>query len=71
MNIGCLVSLEIIARRIQLIVEALQNPQRPNWEAAKLFAGLPGVEDAVAPALRSYVARRAKGARAAVPQSVA
>ena len=60
LNLGGLVCLEILARRIQLMTDALQVPMRPNWEAAKYFAGLPSADDVVSPSLRTYVARKAK-----------
>ena len=65
-NIGAFVSLEVVARRIQLITEAYSNPARPNWEAARLFMGQTLAEDAVVPALRTYVAKRRR-ARSSTP----
>ena len=59
-NIGGLVSLEVIARRIQLIVDAYGNPMRPNWDNAKFFSGHAGPEDAVSPQFRAWASRRAK-----------
>ena len=60
LNLGSLVCLGVVARRIQLVVGAYSGPQRPNWEATRLFSGQPLVEDGASPALRSLVARKAK-----------
>ena len=36
LNLGALISIEIVCRRIQTIVDAYSNPARPNWERADL-----------------------------------
>eukprot|EP00971_Amphidinium_carterae_P017385 342789-Amphidinium_carterae.2 len=59
-NIGSLMCLEVCARRIQLLCDVYSNPQKPNWEAARLFTGLPEVGDVVTRELRNHVAQRAQ-----------
>ena len=61
-NLGGLVLLEVLARRLQAIIDAHSGPPgiKPSWEAARLFAGQEAPDDAVDPALRAYVARKAK-----------
>eukprot|EP00971_Amphidinium_carterae_P330336 6463317-Amphidinium_carterae.1 len=59
-NLGALVSLEIIARRIAVIMEAYFNPQRPSWEVSKYYTGVASIDDGIAPSLRTFVAKRAK-----------
>ncbi|CAL1149575.1 unnamed protein product, partial [Cladocopium goreaui] len=46
-NIPALMSMETICRRIQAIVDAYSNPNRPSWENAKLFSGQGTPEDIV------------------------
>ena len=53
-------SLEVVCRRLQAIVDAYTNPARPSWENAKLFAGLGTPEDIVSPTFRTYAARKNK-----------
>ena len=60
-NLPMLASLEFLGRRIQAICDAHSvNPQKPNYDSANLFAGSGQASDAVAPEMRSYVARRAR-----------
>ena len=49
LNLGGLAELEIVARRVQLITEAYANPQKPNWDTSKFFAGTSAAGDAVSP----------------------
>ena len=60
LNVGALVCLEVAARRAQLIVEALAVPGRPCWDSAKLYSGQSLAEDGVSPALRTFVAKKAR-----------
>ena len=61
LNLGSLACFEFLCRRVQAIVDAhAVNPQKPNYESASLFCGLPRPSDNVAPELRSYVARKAR-----------
>eukprot|EP00971_Amphidinium_carterae_P332406 6466556-Amphidinium_carterae.2 len=60
LNVGSLMCLEICARRIQLLCDVYANPQKPNWEAARLFTGLPEVSDVVTRELRNHVAQKAQ-----------
>ena len=59
LNVGALACLERAARRCQALVQVYGDPDKPNWGLVKFYGGA-GVGDAVGPALRSFVARRAK-----------
>ena len=59
-NLGCSIVVEVIARRIQSIVDAYSNPGRIDFTQARHFVGTSSLEDAVDPALRNYVARKSK-----------
>lgn len=59
-NIPALVSLEVICRRLQAIVDAYTNPGRPSWENAKIYAGQGGVDDVISPSFRTYAAKKNK-----------
>ena len=59
-NLGRLVCSKVSLRRIPRIVDAYLDPQRPNWEAAKLYTGTVDAEGAVSPTLRGCVARRTR-----------
>jgi hypothetical protein len=59
-NVGCSICVEVLARRIQSIVDAYSNPGRIDFTQARLFVGTSSLEDAIDPALRNYVARRSK-----------
>ncbi|CAE7943852.1 unnamed protein product, partial [Symbiodinium sp. KB8] len=59
-NIPALISLEIICRRVQSVVEAYTNPNKPSWEHAKVFQGQGSPEDIVSPIFRSYAVKKNK-----------
>ena len=60
-NLGCLRSMERVARRIQVIADAHSVPGAPaNWRMARYLTGESGPGNAVAPELRSFGAKRAK-----------
>ena len=59
-NIPALVSMEVVCRRIQAIVDAYANPNRPSWENAKLFTGQGTPEDIVSPTFKTYAAKKNK-----------
>ena len=59
-NLGCSVSLEVICRRVQSIVDAYSTPGRIDFTQARHFVGSGSLEDAIDPALRNYVARKSK-----------
>lgn len=59
-NIPALMSLEVICRRIQAIVDAYGNPSRPSWENAKIFAGQGTPDDIVSPTFRNYATKKNK-----------
>ncbi|CAE7458265.1 SLC34A1 [Symbiodinium microadriaticum] len=59
-NIPALISVELLCRRVQSIVEAYTNPARPSWEHAKVFQGQGSPEDIVSPVFRTYAAKKNK-----------
>lgn len=59
-NIPALMSMEVICRRIQAVVDAYNNPSRPSWENAKIFSGLGTPEDIVSPTFRNYATKKNK-----------
>ena len=60
LNVGGLGVLEVICRRIAVLVEAHSQPSRPNWAAARYLEGPPTSDEFILPGLRSYAMRRAK-----------
>ena len=60
LNIPALVSLEVVCRRIQAIVDAYSHPTKPSWENAKIFTGMGSPEDIVSPTFRTYAAKKNK-----------
>ena len=52
--------MEVVCRRIQAIVDAYANPNRPSWENAKLFTGQGTPEDIVSPTFKTYAAKKNK-----------
>ena len=61
LNLGCLMGYEVLARRIQTIVDAyVSDPAHPSWANAKYFSGVGSADDLVSPELRTYVTKRAK-----------
>ena len=58
LNIPALVSLEVVCRRMQAVVDAYTNPSKPSWENAKIFTGQGSPEDLVSPTFRSYATRK-------------
>lgn len=59
-NIPGLMSLEVVCRRLQAIVDAYTNPSKPSWENAKIFTGQGTPEDIVSPSFRTYAVKRNK-----------
>ena len=60
LNIPALVSLEVVCRRIQAIVDAYSHASKPSWENARIFSGQGTPEDIVSPTFRSYAVKRNK-----------
>ena len=60
LNLGCLASVEILARRIQAVVDAYSAGPIPDWGAAKVMTLYRSPEDAISPQLRSWAARKNK-----------
>ena len=59
-NIPSLMSMEVVCRRIQAIVDAYMNPAKPSWENAKIFTGQSSPEDIVSPVFKTYAVKRNK-----------
>ena len=59
-NLGGLLGIEILCRRITALVDAYDNPAKPNFVNARYFEGSQRSSDIVAPALRTHVLRCAK-----------
>ena len=59
-NVGGLVCLERVCRRIAVIVEAYAVPSRPSWDHARFYAGTASAEEVIAPALRTLAFKKAK-----------
>ena len=60
LNIPALVSMEIVCRRVQAIVDAYSHASKPSWENAKIFTGQGTPEDIVSPSFRTYAAKKNK-----------
>eukprot|EP00959_Pyramimonas_sp_CCMP1952_P364317 7629143-Pyramimonas_sp.AAC.1 len=61
-NATALASFEVLARRCQTILDADRVPGRvQSWQMARFYSGVEAAVDAIAPELRQYEARRAKG----------
>ncbi len=60
LNLGGLLCIETLCRRIAAIVEAYTTPGKPNWDHARFYSGVASSEEVVAPALRSQVVRKLK-----------
>eukprot|EP00959_Pyramimonas_sp_CCMP1952_P452188 9466140-Pyramimonas_sp.AAC.1 len=57
----CLAGIEVLMRRFQTIIEAHAVPgAKPNYSMAGVYSGTAMLEDAVAPDLRVYGAKRLK-----------
>ncbi|CAK0904383.1 unnamed protein product [Prorocentrum cordatum] len=59
-NIGGLLCIEAICRRMAGIVAAYANPAKPPWDLTRYYTGQLSAEDVVGPEMRSFVSRRAK-----------
>ena len=55
-----LMSMEVLSRRLQAVVDAYSNPNKPSWENAKVFSGQGSPEDIVSPAIRTNATRKNK-----------
>lgn len=60
LNVGGLLSMEHICRRIAVIVEAYAVPGRPMWDHARFYSGAAPSEEVIAPALRTMALKKAK-----------
>lgn len=64
LQVGNVAALEIVARRLQLIEEAVsENPSAPSWEGARLYMGTDDGRGGafMAPSLRAFVAGERRG----------
>ena len=61
LNMGSIVALEVVMRRLLAIVEAHQKGiENPNWELAQYLTTEDDIADLLSPELRSDVTRKAK-----------
>lgn len=60
LNLSCLASVEVIARRIQAVVDAYSAGSIPDWGSAKVMTLYRSPEDAISPQLRTWAARKNK-----------
>ena len=60
LNMGGLMMVEVLTRRVAAVVDAYADPSKPSWTNARYFEGVSSVEDVSGPELRGYVHRRAK-----------
>ena len=60
-NVPCLAGIEVLMRRFQTLLEAHAVPgAKPNYTMAGVYSGTAMLEDAVAPDLRVYGAKKLK-----------
>jgi hypothetical protein len=60
-NLGSLICLEVLARRVQGIVDAHSvNAASPNWKLAEFYEGAAGGVDSVSEDLKRFAMRKAK-----------
>ena len=59
LHVGGLGALEVICRRIEVLVEAHSQPSRTNWAAARYLEGAATSDEVILPGLRSYAMRGA------------
>lgn len=60
LNLSGLASVEVIARRIQAVVDAYSAGPVPDWHASKVMTLYRSPDDAIPPQLRSWAARKNK-----------
>ncbi|CAK0868534.1 unnamed protein product, partial [Prorocentrum cordatum] len=60
LNMGGLMMVEVLTRRVAAVVDAYADPSKPSWTNARFFEGVSSVEDVSGPELRGYIHRRAK-----------
>ena len=62
LNVASLGCLEVISRRMQGIVEAYASgsPGQPDWHCARVITSYRGPDEAIAPGLRSWAAKKNK-----------
>ncbi|CAK0860615.1 unnamed protein product [Prorocentrum cordatum] len=75
LNMGGLMMVEVLTRRVAAVVDAYSDPTKPSWTNARFFEGVSSVEDVSGPELRGYrqsteqkeleVTQQARGAVAA------
>ena len=58
LNIPALISLEVLCRRVQSVVEAYTNPSRPSWEHADIV-----------PVFRTHAVKKNKEELELLPES--
>ncbi|CAK0901919.1 unnamed protein product [Prorocentrum cordatum] len=60
LNMGGLMMVEVLSRRVAAVVDAYADPSKPSWTNARFFEGVSSVEDVSGPELRGCVHQRAK-----------
>ena len=60
LNLPSLAYVELLCRRVQLILDANSGPGAPVWEGAEHFMGLSKRAKGISPGLQSHVAARLK-----------
>ena len=60
LNLGALACLEVLCRRVALLVDAHRNPSRPSYANAKFYTGPDTADELVSPEFRAHVVKLAK-----------
>lgn len=60
LNLGGVSVVEVVSRRIAVIVEAYSDASKPNWAMAHLYREGTTADEVIAPSLRAHILRRAK-----------
>ena len=60
LNLCSLACMEILARRIQAIIDAYSSGPIPDWHSAKIMTLYHSPEDAISPQLKTWAARKNK-----------
>ena len=60
LNLSNLACMELLIRRVQLILDAHATPGSTSWEGAEHFLGLGKKAKGIAPGLQAHVASRLK-----------
>ena len=61
LNLGGVLVVELLSRRVAGIVDAYAKPSQPSWESARRYQGVSSVDNAAGPAVGGYFTRQTKG----------